>query len=587
MKKTLSVIIAIAIILCMQLNPLNTASANNNEPYLYTSGRNIMLGEDILSLHGVNITEFSWCVYGDGSNAAGQSNAHKAYKIATDVWNCNIIRLAVKPELYLYGGEYYGTVRTAEQVRALVDEFVTDATNRGIVVILDCHGYYGVTDTIIDFWKIAAAKYDKNEMVMYGLLNEPTGDWKTYYEGGNLYENNTNYTVVGMPTLLDTVRSISDNIAVIGGIDYAFDLSRITYADLAEFGGTRSAYTGLSGEQYAQKYFLCRQDRLGKGIVFDSHIYSTKPADWGRYVGNTMSQYPVLVGEYGPSYRSGVLSELTDAEKDYLIKIFDFIKQNKLYSTAWGMNAWPFLSTPDGTITPFGNEVRKFISETATKTEQNFDGNLLNNHYSSYKPLGEQIADSYIYESRTFYNQAHRNGNKVGSSIVYYLTDGDTETAYDIYAWHGYRMGLEFEMDQLLACHEISISSGQPGYPDFFKIYASDSLSTLYNEENLIENLTKAHTGTVTYTIDRQIKYIAFLAAGENGGQMRMKELALFGTLLGDISGNGKLDADDLTSIRKILLDVLSDEGITARANINSDNSIDILDFIKLKKEMA
>lgn len=555
---------------------------------LYTSGRYLKCADRTVSLQGVNLTELSWSTYGDGSTADGQSDADRSLERALS-WNCGVIRLAVNPEFYLYGGTHKDVFRTAQQYQAMVDRFITAITEKDITVILDCHAYYGVTDTVVDFWKTAAPKYDGNDLVMYGLLNEPTGSWEAYYEGGVIDMGGEAVRVKGMPELLDTVRALSDNVAVIGGIDFAFYLTYITEKDLRVFGETREAATGLRAEEYVNKYFLCREDRVGNGIVFDAHIYSTKPSDWTSLFSDVMAEYPLLIGEYGPSDDSGVLTSLTDEQSAYLDRMFDFISGNRLSSTAWGMSAWPFLSLPDGTVTAFGVPVREFIGRSSADLGAGcdggsaYEGNLLSQHYSAYRPITERIADGMIFESRTFYSQAHRDGISVGSAVVQFITDGDTETLYDIYEWFDYRMGAVFTLDDLLACSEIRLSSGLPGYPDRYKIFVSNSLSTLFNPENCIENLTVEHTGTVSYPIDRQVKYLAFLA----DGYVRLKEIALFGTVISDADADGRVTAGDLAFMRRVLTGAQSGDGICARLDANLDGRFDLLDLVRTKKRIC
>lgn len=586
MKRILSLVLVTAFLFLL---PNCTVSAENTEKTseIYVEGRSFMFDGEELSLHGVNITELSWSTYGDGNTAEGESDAHHSFELATETWNCNFLRIAVNPEYYVNGGVHKGVERTAEEFRALVDEFVTGATSRGIFVILDCHGYYGVTDLILDFWRIAAKKYDDNGRVIYGLLNEPTGDWKTYYEGGTLTENNETFKVYGMPVLVDLVRSISDNVALIGAIDYAYHLTYITRSDLAVLGESRSGATGLTADEYVQKYYLAREDRVGNGIAFDSHIYSTKPADWELYVGSVMKEFPLVIGEYGPSARQGVLSNLTDDEETYLERMFNFVKTNKLHTTAWGISAWPFLATSNGRVTPFGQAVSKFIAENTTKIELGYTGNLLANHIAEFKPIAQKLNSKEVAENQTFYNHAHKSGANIGDSVITYITDGNTEAQCDIFALYDHRMGIEFKLDNLLACNEIKISSGNQNSPDFYKVYASNSLDTLYDEKNLLENLSKAHNGTVTYAIDKQIRYIAFLAQGDNGGHIHIKELELYGKKIGDLDDNGKVNADDLNLFKKLLAGLQANNFSVSLTDTNADSNFDIRDLVRIKKQVG
>ena len=561
---------------------------------LYTEGNLIMHSGKALSLHGVNITELSWSSYGDGSSITSFSDADIAFNKAINDWNCNLIRIAVNPTYYLYGGTHKNITRTAAQYQSMVDKFITNATNKGIVVVLDCHSFQAVTKNVVDFWKIAAPKYNDNGLVMYGLLNEPYGDWSEYYEGGIKSIDDTGETenVIGITELLDIVRSLSDNVVIIGGTDFAFELKYITKEDLLSLGRKRAAYTGLSANDYANKYYLCREDRIGNGIVFDSHIYYIKYGRKEDAISKVLGKYPIILGEYGPleSYGNNGNTSLSQEELEYLSQIHAFISENHLSSTAWGMGAAPFLTMNNHSVTTaFGESVKNFIAINGNERIINqsnpqynsYSGNLLKDHYASYKPIVE-FPNGSVIEHQAFYNQAHRNGNKVGSDIVKYITNGDTENLYDIYEWFDHRMGVEFTLSDTYACNEISISSGYPGYPDKYKIFASETKETLYNAENRIENLTTEHIGTVKYNIDRRVKYVAFLAQG----YVRIHEVELKGTIIGDINKDGIINANDLTELRKILLNGNTTPGQKTLYDINKDDKNNILDLIRAKKNL-
>ena len=139
--------------------------------------------------------------------------------------------------------------RSAEEYQALIDRFITSLTDVGTVVVLDCHAYAGVYQSVTDFWKIAAKKYDENELVIYGLLNEPISDWLTWYEGGKVaLPDGTVEESIGIPALIDIVRELSDNVVAVGGIDWAFDLSGIASEAFEKQAESRAAALGMSKE---------------------------------------------------------------------------------------------------------------------------------------------------------------------------------------------------------------------------------------------------------------------------------------------------------------------------------------------------
>ncbi len=529
-----------------------------------------------LQLKGVNITEFSWSTFGDGSTESGKSNADVSIATAIETWGCNVIRLAVNTDFYLNGGTHKGVTKTAEEYRALVDKFVSYATDRGVAVVFDCHAYYGVTDAVIDFWEIAAPKYDSNELVMYGLINEPVSDWQTYFEGGTLNIDNADTTVYGIASVLDTVRKYSDNIAVIGGVDWAFDLSKFSSSDFDSYAAERSGALGISKESYTEKYYINTQSRYGRGIVLDSHVYSNKFMNWDYFLKNAISEYPILFGEFGPVFLEGTaITSFTNSEKAYLDKIFGYIEENNISYTAWGMNAWPFLTTPDGTVTPFGEAVKNDIA--GIEFDSGLEENLIYTRFSSVRPILQDpngtVTDNYL-----FYNQAHSDGSSVSNSIRELIIDADTSKHYDIYpAENNNNLGIEYTLNGLYAGSKIILSSGLVGYPDKYKVYASNSLTDLYSDANLVENMTAEISGSYVINIDRQVKYIAIIG----NGYVRIKELELIGGKIGDFDRDNSIDTKDMSALRKKLL---TNEGSEAFADMNSDKKINVVDLLKIKR---
>lgn len=544
---------------------------------LSTKNNKLMLGDTPVALRGVNIPQFSWSAHGDGS-------ADTALYQAVNDWKCSIVRLAVDPNVYVNGGVGTGTgqtvSKTAVEYQALIDRFVTSLTNNGIAVVLDCHAYSGAYDTVVSFWDIAAPKYDYNELVMYGLVNEPISEWAVWYEGGDvtLPGSGVHKNSIGIPALLDRIRAVSDNVAVIGGIDWAFDLSGISSDGLASLAADRASALGMSQTQYISKYSLLSGSRKGRGIVLDTHIYSHKSLNWDAVIGAASKEYPVLVGEYNPYFRSGVLSALNAQEKAFLQKIFRWITENGFSSTSWSLGAEPFLTDHAGNITAIGVAVKEFVKTGKWDCSQ--AENLIYQHFSSARSIYKNVAGGNVGYNNLFIDQAHLNGEKIGNEIITNIIDGETATHYDIYPADGIYMGMQYTLDDVYACYEIRMTSGLGGYPDKYRIFASDTLDDLYAQENMLENFTNEHTGTVTYTIDRPVKYIAFLGYD----YVRIKEFSVSGVNFGDMNADYRIDAADVVLLRKQLLGF--ETKTTACGDVTRDNDVDIRDLVKLKKEL-
>lgn len=558
-------------------NTDTSTETKNNE--LSVSGNRIVNGSgEALSLRGVNITELSWSVYGDGSTETGNSDAEKSVVQAVEDWGCTLIRLAVNPTYYLYGGTSGGVTRTAAQYRALVDRMVAYITEeKKIPLILDCHEYYGINVTAENFWRTASEIYDKNELVMYGLLNEPVSSWEILFEGGTLPSGE----VKGLSDIIKAIRAQSDNIIVIGGTDWAFDLSMFCDKAFLSFAQERAAALGISADSYCANYGLTDSLR-GRGFALDTHIYSDKPMNWDEYIAEAAKEYPVIAGEFGPAFlEDGEITELTVQEKAYLNKIYSFIEQHCAGFTAWGMNAWPYLTSTknSGTVTAWGRSLKNFIADESYREEA--EDNLLYTQFSSCHPIASDSPDSQIYSSDMFYKQAHSNGEAVGSKIAAHIIDGDSKTHFDIYEWENHLMGMEYTLNRAYAAAELTLASGFDGMPDRYIIYASDKKETLYSDESRVEALSSDFTGAVSFPLNRHVKYIAVLARG----YVRIKELSLSGSIPGDANGDRRLDSHDLINLRKFLL--YSMKEYSAVYDANGNGSIDIIDLIWLKKAIA
>src|SRR5205085_1669167 len=131
--------------------------------------------------------------------------------------------------------------------RQRVDEVITLIANRGKYVLLDLHQFGAPRQEHADFWKDAAAKYKDHPAVLFDLFNEPHGmTWEVWRNGGEVAEKKkageedafvsaedkakiaATRRSIGMQKLLDAVRETgAKNICLVGGLDYAYDLSGI------------------------------------------------------------------------------------------------------------------------------------------------------------------------------------------------------------------------------------------------------------------------------------------------------------------------------------------------------------------------
>ena len=290
---------------------------------LHVDGNRVLTRDGkAIRLQGVNVVSLEWSVRGE--------QVVKAAQVAIGEWKANIIRLPVKEE-YWFGG---GAADDGAAYRELVDEVVTVAANRGAYVLLDLHRFKAPVQAHADFWKDAAARYKDHPAVLFDLFNEPHGtSWEVWRDGGFVAEktkagDEDNFTTaeekakaakgfqaIGMQALLDAVRGTgARNVVLVGGLDYAYDLSGIA-----------------SG--YALK------EKGGNGIILSTHIYPWKKG-WAEKVLVVADKYPILVGEVGAGEKkmAWLPAEYQEDAVTWVPAMLGFIEKHQLHWTAFAFH---------------------------------------------------------------------------------------------------------------------------------------------------------------------------------------------------------------------------------------------------------
>lgn len=224
-------------------------------------------------LQGVNVPSLEWSPKGE--------NIHRSMKVALLDWKANVVRLPVSASFWFGRGKGGTSSNDLQVYRTIVDDAVKMAAGQGAYLILDLHSYGGIKPFAVEFWTDAATRYANNPAVLFDLWNEPHGiSWDLWQNGGEklVIDKKTKatntVTLVGMQTLVDTVRAAgAKNIIVAGGISYALDLRGIL-------------------EGHALK------DPGGNGIVYATHFYNWH-GNWASNFLAVAERYPVLVGEFG------------------------------------------------------------------------------------------------------------------------------------------------------------------------------------------------------------------------------------------------------------------------------------------------
>lgn len=292
-------------------------------------------------LQGINVVSLEFSLKGE--------KVLKSTLVAIDEWQANCIRLPVKEEYWF--GRASGQKDGGAEYRQLVDQVITLVANRGKYVVLDLHRFRAPTAAHVEFWKDAATKYCEHPAVLFDLFNEPHGTtWEVWRDGGFVAEEKKSadedafltpeerakkklgFESVGMQRLIDTVRDAgAKNIVIVGGLDWAYDLSGIA------------------------KGFAV-SDRGGNGIVYSTHIYPWK-RDWSGKVLLIAEKYPIFVGEVGADINKMSFIPASAQEDPYtwVPDMLGLIQKHKLHWTAFSFHpkatpvmikGWDYTPTP-------------------------------------------------------------------------------------------------------------------------------------------------------------------------------------------------------------------------------------------------
>lgn len=293
-------------------------------------------------LQGVNLPSLEWTDGGD--------NLLKSIRVAADTWHASLIRLPLSQDHWF--GRAGGQRDGGAQYRALVDSVVQSLSGRNKYVLLDLHwsdgGIWGQhiaqhslpDDNSVLFWKDAAARYADNPAVLFDLYNEPRDvTWDVWQHGGTVAEHNQDarrgtslsYHSPGMQGVLDAVRATgAKNIVVVGGLDWAYDLTGI-----------------VDGHALA--------DGDGHGILYATHLYPWKK-DWDTHVTPAAEKYAVFVGEVGcePDRPNTPAWQKSDPYT-WAPKVLAYINRHQFSWTAWSfhpsagpslISGWNYAPTP-------------------------------------------------------------------------------------------------------------------------------------------------------------------------------------------------------------------------------------------------
>jgi endoglucanase len=235
-------------------------------------------------------------------------------------WKANTVRVALNQDYWLAASPIHSA-----NYAALVDDVVNWAESAGMDVILDLHwsdaGVLGSCTSScqqkmadansITFWSEVAARYKNDGRVLFELYNEPHDvAWAVWKSGGSTGGTGS-FQAAGMQQLYDAVRATgADNLVVIGGLNFAFDLS----------GVPSNRITGYN-------------------ITYATHPYNSSgrsPSTWDHAWGFLTATDPVIVTEFGD--QSAVVTDGgTACASAYSQEVITYADLHGASWTAW---AW-------------------------------------------------------------------------------------------------------------------------------------------------------------------------------------------------------------------------------------------------------
>lgn len=309
------------------VNEQRKPSSANSTVFPYVSGTKLMSpsGQPFL-LRGAQIdTAFTYSKsWQRGSNSVIKKLNSTVFNEMSKNWHMNAVRITLSNWIYTSDPKNYLT---------LLDQVVQEANQAGLYTILNLHddkqagSPYGSNANVpkpesVAFWKILAAHYASNPMVIYDVFNEPQyPDGPTWLNGGGTVTGSTGKSapIVGMQTLVNVIRaSGAKQIIVIGGLKYPL------------------LYEKKTGVALRIK---------DANIVYTTHWYreiaTGNPTTWDAKLGSFKGHYPIYFGEWAllpntpanASYRcKGANMQNADQK---VIAFLNYADQNQMSWTAW------------------------------------------------------------------------------------------------------------------------------------------------------------------------------------------------------------------------------------------------------------
>lgn len=227
-----------------------------------------------------------------------------------DNWKTVVVRLAIAQTYYLYYENY----------RQDIANIVATTRSLGMYLMLELHGYDANNlnsaqpdpSSTPGFWAQVAQAYGNESHVLFDIWNEPHSvPWSTW-------KTNAEKIIMAIRNA-----GANDTLIVVGGLDYAYDLSPLM--------DPSNRITGMGPIIYATHPYPLKS------------VPATMAPEWDLKFGSVANIVPVIVGEYGVDDSTTVPYGLgsKSAAHDWMTKLHQYIDAKKLSALAWSAGDAP------------------------------------------------------------------------------------------------------------------------------------------------------------------------------------------------------------------------------------------------------
>ena len=238
-----------------------------------------------------------------------------------------------------------------EYVDNTLDQYVQYCKQRGAYILIDMHFKSDanpvIKTSLMNYWPYLAKKYKDSDWVLFGLFNEPI----RVYDGNRWSYDWLSFRDWAQP-VVNEIRKHANNVLMVGGPRWSKSYNE----------GTPTS--------------VIHKPIQGGNIVYEYHVYSPyfcqndalDLQQMNRTIGETITKYPVLYGEFGWWGRPGCVAGHSGTCQSYGQPLKEWTdhpsRRQKISWTAWSYShqSGPTMLTSNGQLTDC-NAHGKFVRD--------------------------------------------------------------------------------------------------------------------------------------------------------------------------------------------------------------------------------